>query len=89
MPEGNRVAVVDVADGDADDVRSESESGFAGSLYRMPGEAEIEESHLVPGRIERGRNACQTVGHHRIRLSLAIRAHEEHPRSVRSIHPTA
>jgi len=36
----------------------------------------------MSGGVERGSDAGEAVGHDRIRLPLAVRAHQQHPRSV-------
>jgi hypothetical protein len=78
----DRIAVVDVPDGNANDVGPELRRGAPCGRNCVGCEAQIEEPDAMPSAIERRRNAREPVRHHRIGLSLAIGAHEQNPRSA-------
>jgi hypothetical protein len=82
MTQGYCVTVVDVPDRHAYDVGLELRRRSSRRDNRVGGEAQIEKSDPVSRAIERRGNASETVGHHRIRLSLAIGAHEQDARSA-------
>jgi hypothetical protein len=52
VAEGDRIAVVDVPNGHADDVGSKVASGIARGRDGISRETEIEEANVVPGRIQ-------------------------------------
>ena len=78
VTERYRVAVVDVPNGHADDVRSEAPGCLTGNGAGISRKTKIEKTDTVSGRIQRGRDAGEAVGYNRIRLPLAIRANEKH-----------
>ena len=82
MLQRDRVAVVDVADGDADDVRAKVAGDGLCARDRVARETKIEEPDIVTGGVEGRGHACQAVRDHRVRLALPIGADEKHPRSV-------
>ena len=82
MTQRDCIAVVDVPDRNPNDVGLELRSGATRGSDRVGREAQIEEPDPMSRSVERRSNASETVRHHRVRLSLAIGAHEKNPRAA-------
>src|SRR5687767_5745260 len=86
MPKRDGVAVVDVANRNADHGRAELAGRFVRSGNRVALEAKIQKADFVSGCVERRSDARETVRNNREGLALAISAHEQHPSADRRNH---
>src|SRR6266550_1378198 len=82
MPKRDRVAVVYVANRDADDRRCKLTRSFGRCSKGVALEAEIDKSHFVSCRVERRRDAREPIGHNRVWLPLAVRTDQQNPRTI-------
>jgi hypothetical protein len=84
VAERDRVAVIDIANRNADDVWTKSPRNVARATDRIPRKAKIEEAYIVSGCVERRRDTCQTIGNDGIWLALTIGADKQHPGAIGS-----
>ena len=77
VSKSDRVAVVDVTDRYTDDVGSKPTSRRSCACHGVLREAKVQKFDAVTGGVERGCDTGEAVWHYGVRLTLAIRAHEQ------------